>query len=166
MCTSGLTAFSRRVPNRLTFETRGNPEHRILAFGKWGTYKRLELLIEAFREIVERVPQARLVIAGGNHPAAPGYVEGIAERNADDPHIHFTGYVEEDDIFELCSSASLMVMPYSSATGSSGVAHMACEFGLPIVCADIADFREMGTDEQLAISFFETGNATAWPTAS
>ena len=52
-----------------------------------------------------------------------------------------------------------MVMPYSSATGSSGVAHMACEYGLPIVCADIADFREMGDDEQLAISFFKTGDA-------
>jgi glycosyltransferase involved in cell wall biosynthesis len=36
---------------------------------------------------------------------------------------------------------------------------MACEYGLPIVCADIPDFREMGTDEQLAISFFKTDDA-------
>ena len=35
-------------PEPPCFEKRGNPEHRILAFGKWGTYKRLELLIEAF----------------------------------------------------------------------------------------------------------------------
>jgi glycosyltransferase involved in cell wall biosynthesis len=146
-------------PEPPAFEKRGNPEHRILAFGKWGTYKRLELLIEAFAEIVERVPLARLVIAGGNHPAAPGYVERIAERYADNPNIRFTGYVAEEDVYELCASSSLMVMPYSSATGSSGVAHMACEYGLPIVCADIADFREMSADEQLAISFFETGNA-------
>ena len=58
-----------------------------------------------------------------------------------------------------------MVMPYSSATGSSGVAHMACEYGVPIICADIADFREMGDDEQLAISFFKTGDPAAWPIA-
>ena len=62
-------------PEPPDFEKRGNPDHRILAFGKWGTYKRLELLIEAFEKIVERVPEARLVIAGGNHPATPGYVE-------------------------------------------------------------------------------------------
>jgi hypothetical protein len=30
---------------------RGNPEHRILTFGKWGTYKRPEILIEAFAQI-------------------------------------------------------------------------------------------------------------------
>ena len=72
-------------PEPPCFEKRGNPEHRILAFGKWGTYKRLELLIEAFAEIVERCPQARLVIAGGDHPATPGYVERIAERYADQP---------------------------------------------------------------------------------
>ena len=52
--------------------------------------------------------------------------------------------------------ATLMVMPYDSATGSSGVAHLACEYGLPIVCANIADFREMAEDDKLAIRFFKT----------
>jgi glycosyltransferase involved in cell wall biosynthesis len=51
-----------------------------------------------------------------------------------------------------------MVMPYSSATGSSGVAHLACAFGVPIICANVADFREMAADEDLAIDFYETGN--------
>src|SRR5712671_4370751 len=42
---------------------RGNPEHRILAFGKWGTYKRCEMLIEAFEEQVSPAfPRAKLVI--------------------------------------------------------------------------------------------------------
>jgi glycosyltransferase involved in cell wall biosynthesis len=146
-------------PEPPSFENRGNPEHRILAFGKWGTYKRLELLIEAFTEVVERCPQARLVIGGSDHPATQGYVKGIAARHANNPNIRFTGYVEEERVAELFASASLMVMPYSSAAGSSGVAHLACEYGLPIVCADIADFREMSADEQFAISFFKTGDA-------
>ena len=37
-----------RRPEFPDFARRGNPIHRILAFGKWGTYKRLELMIEAF----------------------------------------------------------------------------------------------------------------------
>jgi glycosyltransferase involved in cell wall biosynthesis len=52
-----------------------------------------------------------------------------------------------------------MVMPYLSAAGASGVAHLACEYGLPVICADISDFRQMGEDEQLAIRFYPTGNA-------
>lgn len=148
-------------PEPPAFNKRGNPEHRILAFGKWGTYKRLELLIDAFGEILERCPDARLVIAGGNHPMTPGYVESVAERFKGSPYIRFTGYVAEEQIPELFSTASVMVMPYSSATGSSGVAHLACEYGVPIVCADIPDFREMGDDERLAIEYYETGNASS-----
>jgi hypothetical protein len=50
--------------------------------------------------------------------------------------------------------ASVVVMPYDSATGSSGPAHQACEYGVPIVCVDIPDFRGMATDEEMAISFY------------
>jgi glycosyltransferase involved in cell wall biosynthesis len=148
-------------PEPPAFEKRNNPEQRILAFGKWGTYKRLELLIDSFGEILERCPNARLVIAGGNHPMTPGYVESVAERFKDSPYIRFTGYVAEEQIPELFSTASAMVMPYSSATGSSGVAHLACEYGVPIVCADIPDFREMGDDERLAIEYYKTGDSSS-----
>jgi glycosyltransferase involved in cell wall biosynthesis len=145
-------------PETPDFAQRGNPHHRILAFGKWGTYKRLELLIESFAKVHERMPEARLVIAGSNHPKAPGYVESVAERFRDNPYINFTGYVAEEQIPDLFRTASVMVMPYSSATGSSGVAHIACQYGVPIICADIPDFREMGDDERLAIQFYKTGD--------
>jgi glycosyltransferase involved in cell wall biosynthesis len=137
---------------------RGNPEHRILAFGKWGTYKRLELLIEAFAAVSERMPNARLVVAGSNHPMTPGYVESVAERFRDCPTIEFTGYVPEEKIPDLFSRSSVVVMPYNSATGASGVAHIACEYGVPIISADIPDFREMADDENIAIDFYKTGD--------
>ena len=145
-------------PEAPDFSTRGNPEHRILAFGKWGTYKRLELLIDAFAHVAEKMPNARLVIAGANHPMTPGYVESVAARFRGSNRITFTGYVAEDQIPELFRSASALVMPYSSATGSSGVAHIACEYGVPIICSDIPDFHEMAADEGLAIRFYENGN--------
>jgi len=50
-------------------------------------------------------------------------------------------------------------MPYDSSTGSSGPAHQACEYGLPIVCADIADFRCMANDDDMAIKFYRLGDA-------
>lgn len=146
-------------PEPPDFSQRGNPEHRILAFGKWGTYKRLELLLEAFQLISAEMPKVRLVVAGGNHPQAPGYVESVADSVRDNPQIEFTGYVAEDDIPTLFRRASVLVLPYSSATGASGVAHLACEFGVPIISAGIDDFREMAVDEGLAVGFYETGNA-------
>jgi glycosyltransferase involved in cell wall biosynthesis len=138
---------------------RGNPEHRILAFGKWGTYKRLDLLLESFEQLSKVMPNTRLVVAGSNHPMTPGYVESVAETMKGNSRVEFTGYVEEDDIPELFRKASVLVLPYSSATGASGVAHLACEFGVPIISAGIDDFREMAWDEGLAIDFYETGDS-------
>jgi glycosyltransferase involved in cell wall biosynthesis len=137
---------------------RGNPEHRILAFGKWGTYKRLEPLMDAFESFSKNRPNVRLVVAGGNHPEMPGYVESIAERMKGNSQVEFLGYVAEDDVAELFRSASIVVMPYSSSAGSSGVAHLACEYGVPIVAADLPEFRDMATAEGLAICFYEPGS--------
>src|SRR5205823_2287715 len=120
--------FSAR-PEYPDFSLRGNPEHRILAFGKWGTYKRLETLLESFANILEKLPHTRLVIAGSDHPATPGYVESVARRFHDCPRIEFRGYVAEEDIPELFRTSSVLVMPYNSATGASGVAHLACQYG-------------------------------------
>jgi len=146
-------------PEPPDYSLRGNPEHRILAFGKWGTYKRLDLLIEAFHELAKQMPNVKLVVAGSNHPMTPGYVESVAAQLKDDPQVEFTGYVAEEDIPKLFRTSSFLVLPYSSATGASGVAHLACEFGVPIVSAGIEDFREMAWDEGIAIEFYETGDA-------
>jgi glycosyltransferase involved in cell wall biosynthesis len=107
------------------------------------------------------MPNVRLIVAGGNHPATPGYIESVAESMQDNPRVEFTGYVEEEDIPRLFRSASALVLPYSSATGASGVAHLACEFGVPIISAGIDDFREMALDEGLAVGFYQTGSASS-----
>jgi len=147
-----------RRPEYPQFEVRGNPEHRILAFGKWGTYKRLELMLEAFEIVSRTLPDARLVIAGGDHPQAHGYVEGMKKKFAS-PTVKFTGYVEEERLPELFQQSTVAVMPYSSSTGCSGVAHLACAYGVPILCADLPDFRQMGDGEDLAMEFYKPGDA-------
>jgi glycosyltransferase involved in cell wall biosynthesis len=141
-------------PEEPDLSKRGNPVHRMLAFGKWGTYKRLELLIEAFEKIVDKAPPAELIIAGGDHPKTPGYVSSVAERVKYNPLIRFVGYVPEESIPELFQTASLAVMPYTSSAGSSGVAHLACQYGLPILASDIEDLRELSEYELVSMEFF------------
>lgn len=154
--THGTFATSPTPPD---FTKRGNPDKRILAIGHWGTYKRLETLMEAFPLVLEKIPGARLIIAGANHHQRAGYWESIREAQPKHLPIEFRGYVAEDDIPELFQTTSLLVLPYDSATGSSGPAHQACEYGLPIVSADLPDFRLMAKDEDMAIRFYERGNA-------
>ncbi|HZQ19511.1 MAG TPA: glycosyltransferase [Terriglobales bacterium] len=152
--------FSAR-PEYPDLALRGNPEHRILAFGKWGTYKRLEPLMEAFKIVSEEVPEARLVIAGTDHPKTPGYLRSIQEKVKDRTDIIFRGYVAEGEIPQLLQSSTVAVLPYTSSAGSSGIAHLACTYGVPIVASDIPDFRRLAEEEGLAIDFFTPGDTSA-----
>ena len=147
------------VPAPPDFTKRGNPDKRILAIGHWGTYKRLETLMEAFPLVLKKVPNARLIVAGANHHTKAGYWESVRNAQPRDLPIEFRGYVAEEDIPKLFASTSIVVIPYDSATGSSGPAHQACEYGIPIVCADLHDFRAMVADEDMAVRFYAPGNA-------
>ena len=144
-------------PDPPDFTRRGNPTHRILAFGKWGTYKRLELLIEAFNRVATKLPNVELVIGGGDHPKTAGYVQSMAQLHAND-RIHFLGYVPEDAIADLFREASLAVMPYTSSAGSSGVAHLAAQYGVPVIASGIRDFRDLAEHEGIAMRFFTPGD--------
>jgi glycosyltransferase involved in cell wall biosynthesis len=146
------------TPSPPDFTRRGNPDLRILAIGHWGTYKRLETLMNAFPKVLEKVPNARLIVAGANHHTKPGYWESIRDAQPRGLPIEFLGYVPEEAIPELFQTTSVLVLPYDSATGSSGPAHQACEFGVPIVGADINDFKEMVAGEGMAVRFYAKGD--------
>ena len=149
-----------RTPTPPDFSKRGNPELRILAIGHWGTYKRLETLMEAFPIVLRSVPNAKLVIAGANHHTKAGYWESICKAQPPELPIDFRGYVPEEDIPELFMTTSVLVLPYHSSTGPSGPAHQACEYGVPVVSADITEFREMVLDEDMAVRFYRVGDAS------
>lgn len=155
--THGTFTTISRPPD---FARRNNPDQRILAFGHWGTYKRLETLMAAFPQVLEKCPNARLIVGGGNHPMAPGYLESVRAAQPKHLPIQFLGYIATRDVPDLFRTSSVLVMPYDSSTGSSGPAHQACEYGVPIVCADIPDFRCMAVDDDMAISFFRTRDSS------
>src|SRR5205085_11216188 len=72
-------------PTAPAWEKRNNPHSRILAIGHWGTYKRLESLLEAFPKIAAKVPNVQLVIAGADHHTCQGYSQRLAEKYKHEP---------------------------------------------------------------------------------
>ena len=134
-------------------------EFRMLAFGKWGRYKRLETPLEALAAVLAKVPNASLMIAGCDHPNRPGYLAGLKEKWGSNPHVKFLGYLDEDQLDETFRTAHVAVMPYLSSGGPSGVAHIAARFGLPIVSAHVDDFVRLAEEEGLAIDTYKPGDA-------
>jgi glycosyltransferase involved in cell wall biosynthesis len=135
---------------------------RILIFGKYGSYKKLDFMIESFRELLKQEPQAELVVAGGDHPAYQGYVASMAEKYRDVKNLSFTGYVPEEDIPSLFKRSALLALPYTSNTGTSGVAHLGCNYGLPIITTDLPDFQSLVDEEGMVIKMFPANDQAAF----
>lgn len=129
---------------------------QIMTFGKFGTYKKVELLIEAFKLLQDGSRQPlELVIAGTDSPNAPDYLEGIRQRYAEVSNIRYTGYVSEVDVPTVFGEAAVVVFPYTSTTGSSGVLHQAGDYGKAAVLPHIGDFAEVIAEEGYGGEFFE-----------
>jgi glycosyltransferase involved in cell wall biosynthesis len=125
---------------------------RIVTMGKFGTYKRLETLLEAFDLMRARpgLGDLELVIGGTDHPATPGYLDAMAGRRAGDRSVRFAGYVAEEDIPDFFGTARLSVFDYASTTGSSGVLHQTASYGALPVFPRIGDFVDLCEDEGLS----------------
>jgi glycosyltransferase involved in cell wall biosynthesis len=129
---------------------------KIMTFGKFGTYKKVDLLIEAV-QIVRSITKMDLeiVIAGTNHPNAPKYLETAKKRFNYVPKLIFTGYVEEDEIPQLFNESAVVVFPYTSTTGSSGVLHQAGGYGKAVIMPDLGDLALLVKEEGYRAEFFE-----------
>lgn len=141
---------------------------QIMTFGKFGTYKRIETLIEAFKILLDEAGRnggsecgLELVIAGTDSPNAAGYLGEMQVRYAGVPGVRYTGYVSEDDVPRIFGDAAVVVFPYTSTTGSSGVLHQAGSYGKAAVLPKIGDFAEVITEEGYTGEFFEPGNAAS-----
>jgi glycosyltransferase involved in cell wall biosynthesis len=122
-----------------------------MAFGKFGTYKRVESLIEAVRMLGR--PEVEVVVAGTDSPNTPGYLAGIEERLGG-PDVRFVGYVPESEVEATFRDATLTVFPYTATTGSSGVLHQAGSFGCPPVLPALGDLRDLIHEEGYTGAFF------------
>lgn len=132
---------------------------QILAFGKWGTYKTVDALVDAYRELIGRgYDDIELVIAGTDSPNSKGYLAGVEAGCRDLPGVRFTGYVEEDDVAPMFTNSTVTVFPYTSTTGSSGVLHQAGSYGRAAVLPRIGDFLEVIEEEGFLGEYFEPDN--------
>ena len=128
---------------------------KIMAFGKFGTYKKIEILIDAIVEI-RKVNQEPIdvIIAGTDSPNTPGYLQSVKKKYAHVEGITFTGYVEENDVERIFTESAIVVFPYTSTTGSSGVLHQAGSYGKAVVMPDLGDLTLLVKDEGYKGEFF------------
>ena len=157
----GYCAFLRKryghcgvsyVPHGATVDTQSDLASgykTILLFGHMGPHKGLPLLLEAYKKVRAKIPVAQLVVAGADHPQHPGYLAPY--RAADLDGVEFIGYVPQKQLAEVFRRARVVVLPYNAAPGTSGVFHLACGFGRPVVASNLPEIREIVADGASAV---------------
>ncbi len=156
-----------------TFEISQNPSQKlpegplkIMTFGKFGTYKKVESMIEAV-EIVRKETglDLEIVIAGTDNPNVVGYLANAKKTYKHVPQLNFTGYVEEVEVERLFTESAVVVFPYTSTTGSSGVLHQAGSYGRAVVMPNLGDLATLIKDEGYRGEFFEPESVTSLASA-
>lgn len=118
-----------------------------LFFGFIRRYKGLHVLLEAWPAVRERVPDARLVVAGEFYTDEAELRAQAAELagvriDAD--------YIPDDRVGFYFSAADAVVQPYVTAT-QSGVAQIAFHFGRPVVTTDVGGLAEVVPDGEAGL---------------
>jgi glycosyltransferase involved in cell wall biosynthesis len=115
----------------------------VLFFGNITPSKGLETLIAAFERV--RVPNVKLIIAGGPHPRGMNYFLRIAKMVRSSPvakKIALTGYISDERIHFLFSQCSMAVFPYIFSVSSSGGLSFALQHLKPTVVTALPVFTE------------------------
>lgn len=114
-------------------------EARVLFFGDWRKVKGLPVLMEAFDTLVQRLPEARLTIAGT--PAPTDFDDTVLRRWAashGDAVTLVDRYVPVEAVRPLFASARVVCTPYVAGF-QSGVVHLAMTMGRAVVTSDVGD---------------------------
>jgi glycosyltransferase involved in cell wall biosynthesis len=110
----------------------------LLLFGRMSGYKGLDTLLDAMPLVWERLPEARLTVAGDG---------AIAPRpELGDPRVTVRNeFVPDAELPELFAAATCVVLPYREAS-QSGVAADAKRFGRALVVTGVGGLADAARD--------------------
>lgn len=133
------------IPNGLdiaamSVDIERNP-HRVVFLGRDEPRKGLDLLLEAWREVSQTVPDAELVVMGVDR----GF-----------PNVEWMGRVDDETKARILSSAAVYVAPNTGGESFGIVLVEAMAAGAAVLASDLQSFVDVGAD---AVRFFTTGNS-------
>lgn len=114
----------------------------MLFFGLVRAYKGLDLLLDAFGQIKDDLPQLQLIIAGEFYEDEDKYRKQIKTLGLEDRIILRNEFIPDGDLRKYFGAASLIVQPYKSAT-QSGVTQVAFHFEKPMLVTNVGGLGEI-----------------------
>ena len=115
---------------------------RLLYAGRLLYWKGVHIAIQAFAELLTKIPSARFTIVGSGPEEARLKADASARKIAD--NVDFVSWLPQSKLFELYDSHDLLLFP-SLHDSSGGVVLEALCHGMPVVCLDIGGPQDIVT---------------------
>lgn len=116
------------------------PFPSVVYVGRFKKYKRLHLLVEAFAEVVKKVPNARLYFAGRGETEPE--IKRLVKELGLEKSVEFLGFIDDNEKRRLLSESWIFATPSSrEGWGLSIVEANAC--GTPSVAFNVSGIQEV-----------------------
>lgn len=154
--------YGERMTKEEACKALGLPEDRqyMLFFGLVRAYKGLDLLLDAFGQIKDQLPDLQLIIAGEFYEHEDKYRTQIAANGLTERVILRNEFIPDGDLRKYFGAADLIVQPYKTAT-QSGVTQVAFHFEKPMLVTNVGGLGEIVHDHKMGYACAPSAEAIA-----
>lgn len=154
--------YGERMVKAEACKALGLPENKqyMLFFGLVRAYKGLDLLLDAFGQIKDQLPELQLIIAGEFYEHEDKYRAQIEANGLTDRVILRNEFIPDADLRKYFGAADLIVQPYKSAT-QSGVTQVAFHFEKPMLVTNVGGLGEIVHDHKMGYACAPGADAIA-----
>jgi len=126
----------------LAKEQEASRKDSLMFIGYLSPAKDLEVLKEAYLKVKSKYPWVKLFLSTSPHPNFPETIHQLEVLRGVEG-IEVLGYVPNHALPNYLARSIAVVLPYKTATGSSGVVHLVASLGIPVIATDLPDMREL-----------------------
>ncbi len=113
----------------------------LLFFGYVRKYKGLDVLLEAFPQILRRIPEVKLLIVGEFYENVSSYTQIINRLGIEEKVKLINEFVPNEKVGKYFTASDLSVLPYRSAT-QSAVLNVSYSFNKPVLVTNVGGLGE------------------------
>ena len=129
-----------------------DPDNKIiLIFGAIRSYKGIDTALEAFAEILKKVPESRLLIAGklwGKWEPYDDLIKRLKIGNKISTHLE---YIPSGEVYRYFTAADIVILPYHHFDSQSGVGATAISFRKPLIVTDAGGLPDLVAERRFVV---------------
>ena len=144
------TIYTNNFMDNKLIKTEKSDMPVILLHGFWGPQKNIELVLSTLSKLRDEGIKFKLIISGGINNHFPNYETTFKKlldyySNIVDEYL---GYVKEKEIMNIFLKSDLIILPYNTPGGHSGVLDQSMFFEVPTITFDFPEYREQSLSSQ------------------